>query len=281
MIEKQIYILAPKVDIINVTTSNEQAGALEINWTITEKNHYSKEILLNRTITGEENWLTVTSLDPDQTSFTDTDVDIVQHSYEYKIESNLDCENKIGSAFHRSILLETEQYDSLANVSWNNYFDWPQGVDHYEVWISIDSAEYQLFETTSDLQLTFTDEDKGFDHCFMIKAIENGGLTSTSISNSSCVQFIPEIHTYNIITPNTDRFNEHFTVDNIEHYPNSKLTILNRYGNVIYDAIGYKNNWNGKVNGKTAPSGTYYYELQLNEPRNEIKFVKGYFSILY
>jgi gliding motility-associated-like protein len=96
------------------------------------------------------------------------------------------------------------------------------------------------------------------------------------------VAFVPEIKTYNVITPNTeDEINEFFTIDNIEHYPNSRLILLNRYGRTIYETTGYLNNWNGKIDGKTAAPGTYYYELELNEPRNEIKSVRGYFSILY
>ena len=70
--------------------------------------------------------------------------------------------------------------------------------------------------------------------------------------NISCVEFVPEIKTYNLITPNRDEFNEYFTIDNIEHYPNSVLTILNRYGKVIFATTGYANNWNGKINGETS-----------------------------
>jgi gliding motility-associated-like protein len=115
----------------------------------------------------------------------------------------------------------------------------------------------------------------------MIKAIEKDGNQASSLSNNTCVEFIPEIKTYNIITPNSDIYNEFFIIENIEHYPNSKLTILNRYGETIYEVVGYKNTWSGKIKGKTAPSGNYYFQLELNEPRNELKSVKGFFSILY
>lgn len=280
-LEKIIYIKPPSIEIINVTKSNTKPEALDINWSMENETFYSKRLYLSRRKFGDDSWRVITSLNPDQKTYTDVEVDIFESSYEYKIETNLDCTTPISSSIHRSILIESEKFDEAAAIKWNDYFDWENGVDHYEIWLSLDSAEFVLLETTSDLQYDYSPNNGGFDHCFYITAIERDGNQSTSFSNHTCVEFIPQIHTYNIITPNTDAFNENFTIDNIEHYPNSKLTILNRWGQMVFETVGYKNNWNGKISGKTASTGTYYYELNLNEPRNEIKSVKGYFSILY
>ncbi len=166
-------------------------------------------------------------------------------------------------------------------LQWNYYEEWNEGVDHYEIWVSVDSAESFLYESTSDLQAIYTVGIKGFDHCFYVKAIEKGGNNSWSVSNATCVEYIPEIRTYNVITPNGDGHNDYFIIENIEHYPQSVLTIMNRWGRTIYEATGYQNDWNGKVKGKKVATGTYYFMLKLNEPRNKVKSVKGYFSILY
>lgn len=280
-LEKIIYIKRPTVEIVNVSKSSTQADALEINWLMENEAFFGKELFLYRTKAGEENWVQVASLRADQNQFTDLDVTISEQSYEYKIETNKDCETPISTSVHQSILATSEIVDETASISWNNYLDWENGVDHYEIWLSIDSGAYQLLESSSDLQYDYSHDNKGFDHCFVIEAKEKDGNKSSSISNTTCMAFIPEIQAYNIITPNSDAFNEIFTIDNIEHYPNSKLTILNRWGNIVYEVVGYRNNWSGKIKGKTAPSGTYYYELDLNEPRNELKSIRGYFSILY
>ncbi len=280
-IEKYIYIKSPTIELINVTASTTQEGALDINWKMEYATFLPKTLSLYRRKAGDEGWKLIAEIDPNLTKYTDKDVDVFQNSYEYKLETNRDCDNLISSSIHQSILLNLEKTENIASVSWNNYLDWQNGVDHYEIWLSVDSAEYELLETTADLQFDYTDSNKGFDHCFMIKAIEKNGNQVTSISNSTCVEFIPEIKTYNIITPNSDKFNEYFIIENIEHYPNSKLTILNRYGETVYEVVGYKNKWSGKIKGKTAPSGNYYFQLELNEPRNELKSVKGFFSILY
>ncbi len=281
IIEKNIFIKPPSIEIINVSKSTSQTDALDINWIMENESFFPKELFLYRRKAGSDSWQFIATLYPDQTSYTDTDIEVFEASYEYKIETNLDCENPISSSIHQSILLSSESEDTTAMITWNDYFDWENGVDHYEIWLSVDSSDYQLLETTSDLQYNFSYKNKGFDHCFFIRAMERNGNNSNSVSNTTCVEFIPKIHTYNVITPNTDQFNEYFTIDNIEHYPNSKLTILNRNGKIVYETIGYKNNWNGRINGKTASSGTYYYELELNEPRNELNSIRGYFSILY
>jgi gliding motility-associated-like protein len=282
LLEKEVFVMAPAVEVTSVSNSREMENTLEINFVLRNNDFNTKNISLYRRIAGDNSWSLVTTLHPSQTSYADQNLEVAGKSYEYKIETNQDCENKISSEIHRSILLESAQDDKEAVISWNEYNGWENGIDRYEIWVSVDSGTYSLLQTSSALNMTYSDVNKGFDHCFEIRAFENGGNKAISVSNTSCVAFVPEINTYNIITPgNDDDLNEYFTIDNIEHYPNSRLVVVNRYGRTIYETVGYRNNWNGSVNGKRAPSGTYYYELELNEPRNEIKSVRGYFSILY
>jgi gliding motility-associated-like protein len=226
-------------------------------------------------------WQIIATLPPGRTSYLDKGVRVDETSYQYKIETNIDCDDVIDSNPHRTILLNAEKADSLTILQWNDYEEWNEGVDRYELWLSVDSADYSLYETTDGLQAVYKNDIIGFDHCFYIKAIEKGGNHSWSVSNTVCVQYVPEIMTYNVITPNTDGKNDYFIIENIEHYPQSVLTILNRWGRTIYETTGYKNDWNGSVNGRKLPVGTYFFMLKLNEPRNKIKSVKGYLSILY
>jgi len=72
-------------------------------------------------------------------------------------------------------------------------------------------------------------------------------------------------------SPNDDGVNDGYVIDHIENYPGNRLWIYNRWGNLIYKARDYKNDWNGIANvsgiyiGKKVPSGTYYYILDLND----------------
>ncbi len=282
VIEKEIYIIPPEIEIISVSVSDSRPDALIISLLWENNAFYEKDLTLFRRKEGESGWSIVAKLDAGQTSYTDINLEPGKYSYEYKVETNGDCPELIASEIHQSILEEISQDMQVsATINWSDYIGWEQGVEHYEIWHSIDSCEYKLLETSSEGQFTILNEGQGFDHCFYIIAKERNGHEASSRSNTTCAAFIPEIKTYNIITPNGDSFNEIFTVDNIENYPRSDLTVLNRWGDVIYKVTGYDNNWNGKVNGKLVAPGTYYFELELNEPRNEVKFVKGFFSVLY
>ncbi|HEU4716959.1 MAG TPA: gliding motility-associated C-terminal domain-containing protein, partial [Bacteroidia bacterium] len=60
----------------------------------------------------------------------------------------------------------------------------------------------------------------------------------------------------NLITANGDGYNDVWNIQNIEFYPNNKVTIYNRNGMVVYEAEGYNNSWNGTYNGQQLPDGT-------------------------
>ncbi|MFM2190484.1 MAG: hypothetical protein RL491_870, partial [Bacteroidota bacterium] len=78
-------------------------------------------------------------------------------------------------------------------------------------------------------------------------------------------------------SPNGDGVNDGYVIEGIENFPGNILYIYNRWGNLIYKARDYQNNWTGECNvsgvyyGKKVPAGTYYYILDLNDgqkPRN-------------
>ncbi|MCC7302843.1 MAG: gliding motility-associated C-terminal domain-containing protein [Bacteroidia bacterium] len=64
---------------------------------------------------------------------------------------------------------------------------------------------------------------------------------------------------YNTFTPNNDGDNDFFYIGNVFKYPDNKLTIYNRYGNIVYMTTPYLNLWDGENFGEDVPDGTYYY----------------------
>jgi gliding motility-associated-like protein len=67
-------------------------------------------------------------------------------------------------------------------------------------------------------------------------------------------------------SPNGDGANDAFVVRGIEAFPNSKLEVFNRWGNLVYDSDNYINQWKGTTNtGENLPDGTYFVILTVNE----------------
>lgn len=80
----------------------------------------------------------------------------------------------------------------------------------------------------------------------------------------------------NTITPNDDGVNDAFFVENIEAYPEAKLIIMNRYGDIVHEQTEYKNDWAGTSKGQKLPDGTYYYVITV--PNEDVLF-KGHINL--
>jgi len=64
----------------------------------------------------------------------------------------------------------------------------------------------------------------------------------------------------NVITPNNDGNNDLFKIEGLK--PETKLVLVNRWGNVVFDADDYQNDWDGKdINGLPLLEGVYTYKL--------------------
>lgn len=88
----------------------------------------------------------------------------------------------------------------------------------------------------------------------------------------------------NGITPNGDGVNDYLVFDLLLNnppsaFPDNEILVFNRWGDVVYQAKPYLNDWGGNSNaGKPLPQGTYYYILKLNISNGDI--IKGDVTIL-
>lgn len=77
------------------------------------------------------------------------------------------------------------------------------------------------------------------------------------LSEKNCFDFS------NTFTPNGDGKNDTWILDHIEDFPNAEVVILNQWGTVIFESIGYAEPWDGTYKGNPLPSATYYYLIDL------------------
>ena len=81
-----------------------------------------------------------------------------------------------------------------------------------------------------------------------------------------------------ILTPNGDNTNDTFIILGIDLYPVNKVTVYNRWGNIVYQRYDYQNEWDGNSNvnsigSKALPIGTYYYLIDYGKNRHKTGFV--------
>ena len=71
----------------------------------------------------------------------------------------------------------------------------------------------------------------------------------------------------NLVTPNGDGYNDALRVPCLEAggYESNSILIFNEWGDEVYTAAPYNNDWQGMYNGKLLPVGTYFYILDLGD----------------
>ena len=92
-----------------------------------------------------------------------------------------------------------------------------------------------------------------------------------------------DIEIPNAITPNGDGRNDAFVIDALleapEDFPKARLIVFNRWGDVLYSAQPYANDWDGTTDGGSElPQGTYYYVLELDFTTNRV--YEGHVTVL-
>ncbi|RYD95296.1 MAG: tandem-95 repeat protein, partial [Sphingobacteriales bacterium] len=81
----------------------------------------------------------------------------------------------------------------------------------------------------------------------------------------------------NLFTPNGDGINDVFEIRGLNQYQSNELQIVNRWGNEVFRAKGYQNNWTGEGLNE----GTYYYLLRVKKAGSEeMEVFKGYITLI-
>ena len=99
------------------------------------------------------------------------------------------------------------------------------------------------------------------------------------LDTDQCNFFIP-----NILTPNGDGDNDFFVIPELDKYPNNRLSIYDRLGNLVFQQTSYINTFDGTANRTSAlsttnsqlPIDTYFYIVEVNG----VSFQSGYIFIM-
>jgi gliding motility-associated-like protein len=102
---------------------------------------------------------------------------------------------------------------------------------------------------------------------YKIKATDrlNGcvGYDSMLVKPFSTI-FVP-----NAFTPNADGKNDTWFIPALAGYPTCSVTIYNRYGQKIFESVGYKKPWDGTFKGRQQPTGAYVYYINTGDAKTK------------
>ena len=101
-------------------------------------------------------------------------------------------------------------------------------------------------------------------------AIHNETYTLTATGAGNCtasdqltVKILKPVNVMNSFSPNGDGINDTWNIPNLADYPGCTVEVFNRYGQLVYQSVGYGTPWNGTFKGSSLPVATYYYVITL------------------
>jgi gliding motility-associated-like protein len=77
------------------------------------------------------------------------------------------------------------------------------------------------------------------------------------------VKVLKKVVVPNAFSPNGDGINDVWIIRNLPDYPDASVKIFDRYGQQVFVSKGYSKPWDGTMQGRPLPVGTYYYIIQL------------------
>jgi len=77
-------------------------------------------------------------------------------------------------------------------------------------------------------------------------------------------------------TPNADGFNDYWKINGMHLFPDARIAIFDRYGQLITVLTTKNPHWDGRLNGESVSSSDYWFVANLGNNTSE---VKGHFSL--
>ncbi|PMD98193.1 hypothetical protein BWI97_05800 [Siphonobacter sp. BAB-5405] len=100
-----------------------------------------------------------------------------------------------------------------------------------------------------------------------------------SWSNSIPIQEFFQVYVPDAFTPNGDSQNDVF-LPKVLHVNALKLTVFDRWGNSIFSTEDESEGWDGSINGKPAPQGSYSYRLDVRNELGDSFTKRGVFRLI-
>jgi len=115
---------------------------------------------------------------------------------------------------------------------------------------------------------------------YKLAVVDANSCKSTSLGHEFRIDFSnsKEYAVNGILTPNGDGRNDNWTISYKPEWDAPEVSIFNIYGQRVFHAHNYQNDWKGTFNSSRLPNGSYFYLIEFN--RKDILPIKGILSIL-
>lgn len=108
------------------------------------------------------------------------------------------------------------------------------------------------------------------DITYTLYVVSEDGCNSTAMDEVN-VRVLKKLVIPNTFTPNADAVNDLWSIAALDTYPDARIRVFNRYGQVVFQSVGYTQPWDGNFSGEPLPTGPYYYVIDLQTGQEPLK----------
>ena len=207
------------------------------------------------------------------TEFTDLGLLTQSTQYFYKISYYDACGNLSEESQESSPILLVLEFDKT--IYWSQYQGWINGVSEYILEKYDENG--QLIESISlGLSTSYQEEPNANPYQFLsykIIAVPIDFANGNVESNILEVIYKSKVAFPNAFSPDGDGLNDIFNFEG-RYIIAVHMKIFNRWGELVYQTTDTDKGWDGVINGKPAPLGTYIHHTKLTDDMG-ITFVKS------
>ncbi len=243
----------PLMDAVTVVGND-----VEIYWTPSTSPETNGYIIFKEDATG--NFVPIDTIFPETANYyLDANASPNTQTEEYTILAIDACGNTsiFNTEPQESILLDVQinECTQTADLSWNLYKNWTEGIENHEVWLGINGNTPSQIATVANADVyTYEGLNDGNTYCFSIRTNRNNS-SFASTSNEICI-------IASIVQPNKNLY-----IENVTFLPSGEIQVewqwdviseLNTYGiNTSEDNISYANIVNEPVPNPLVFKNTY------------------------
>jgi gliding motility-associated-like protein len=104
---------------------------------------------------------------------------------------------------------------------------------------------------------------------YIVEIIDAIGCKASTVFK--VIAWCKELVIPNAFSPNNDGYNDIWRVGGLDSEPHASLQIYNRFGNIVFQTNGSNSQWDGKIKGRDAPVGIYYYVIKSKQSTTPFK----------
>ncbi|MFT5479658.1 MAG: gliding motility-associated-like protein, partial [Bacteroidia bacterium] len=269
--------------VITATVTDGQD--VQVVWTSTDEDDFGRYNVYRKKNYGKGDFeYYASTYNRTDTTFIDKNVDVDETSYCYNITVSDNCGHvSKASNYGCTIVLEGQTSPFEHRLFWNEYVQWENDVERYDLSRSVDTGSLRFIETFEPSNRYHKDTLFDYDwggYWYRVRAFENPG-TFNAISQSNRIYLIqpPLLHVPNAFTPNGDGLNEIWGIVPV-FVKEYQLQVFDRWGGKVFDTDNKKQSWDGFVKNVQTSNSVYVYYIRFTGWDHSIHYRKGTVTIL-